>query len=339
MRWWDTSSGRAAAWIRLSDRPFLTIVLAASHSAEAVARSLATLGPARPDVEIIVAASAGFISSRSLHNHVAAPVGASVPRLRRLGLDQARGNVVVFTEDSCTIPVGWLSAWRVAFADPLLEAATGPVIPAMGDRGLDWAVFFCEYAPFLMGRAPRFTGRLAGNNFAVRRSMGQRLDPTEIHEGDVPAAVTQAPGFLRLVPEAAVGHKRRYGIAEAVRDRLRFGRDYGRRRASALPIVLRGAGLVIGPLVLSVQVVRLIATVVRNGRNLGEFVATAPITIALLTAWSVGEWQGWMAAALSPGQRQAVSPPRCETVARRARRTSGQEASRAPHCKASRDDA
>ena len=323
----------------MSDRPFLTIVLAASHSAEAVERSLATLGPARPDVEIIVAATVGLISSRSLHNHVAAPIGASVPRLRRLGLDQAGGEVVVFTEDSCTFPVGWLSAWREAFADPLLAAATGPVFPAMGDRGLDWAVFFCEYAPFLMDRAPRFTGRLAGNNFAFRRSMARQLDPTEIHEGEVPAAVTQATDSLRLVPEAAVGHARRYGVAEAVRDRLRFGRDYGRRRASALPIVQRAAGLVIGPLVLSAQVVRLVATVVRNGRNLGEFVATLPITIALLTAWSVGEWLGWMAAILSPGQRQAVSPPRCEIVVRSARRTSGRPASRRPRYRVGRADA
>ena len=41
-----------------------------------------------------------------------------------------------------------------------------------------------------------------------------------------------APAF---VPDAAsAGHVRRYAPAEAIRDRLRFGHEYGRRRASAL---------------------------------------------------------------------------------------------------------
>ena len=80
---------------------------------------------------------------------LAAEPGAGVPRLRRLGLDAARAPVVAFTEDSCRLGPGWVEAWLQAFRDPLVPAATGPVAPAMGDSALDWAVFFCEYAPFL----------------------------------------------------------------------------------------------------------------------------------------------------------------------------------------------
>ena len=117
---------------RRRDEPGLTVVVAASDSAEAVARTLGTLGLG---IEVIV------VSGTS----------GRVPALRRVGLDRARGAIVAFTEDSCLLSDAWARAWLFAFADRRVQAATGPVVPAMGDRPLDASVFFCEYAPFLPG--------------------------------------------------------------------------------------------------------------------------------------------------------------------------------------------
>lgn len=305
--------------------PRLTVVVAATASAEAAARTVASLGHDGPEgvEEILVVAAADRIP-RPIPTPpgavwLTAPAGSDVPRLRRVGLDAARGGVVAFTEDSCALAAGWAGSWLAAFADPRVQAATGPVVPAMGDRPIDWAVFFCEYAPFLPG--PGVTSvRLAGNNFALRRHLAERLDPLGVHESEASLAVSGRPGATASVGAAWAGHTRRYSPFESIRDRLRFGHGYGRRRASALPGPARLAGFFIGPAVFVVQAARLGGNVARRRRWSGPFPEHLPLTLGLVTAWSVGEWLGWMDAAVRPGPRP--SDTRHGTAARpRVRRT------------------
>jgi hypothetical protein len=326
----------------LSERPApdLTIVIAASDSAEAVERTLASLGGStrHPRCETLVVAARDRIPPpTTLRDHVfweAAEPGSGVPRLRRLGLDRARGDVVVFTEDSCTLAPGWAEAWIAAFADPDVMAATGLVVPSMGDRPIDWAVFFCEYAPFVPERKgpTSMPSHLAGNNFAVRRSLSWRIDPTEVHEVDVHRLTAVILQGLTLAPAAIAGHSRRYRLTDAIRDRLSFGREYGRLRASRLPRLARLAGFAVGPAVLLTQAARMTLTVVRRGRDVGVFLETLPLTLGLLTTWSVGEWLGWISAALG-----AAGSPVCHTQRERAARprarSTGRPRSPRPHCR------
>jgi hypothetical protein len=275
-------------------RPSLSIVIAATDSPAAVARALASLGnETRDDLERIVASEMAQGGIEGVRWVRGAP-GCGVPHLRRLGLDQARGAVVVFTEDSCVFPRGWTDQFLDAFADERLTVASGPVLPALGARAIDWAVFFCEYAAFLP-RASNPETRLAGNNFAIRRDLASALDREAIHESDV-ACMTVAGS--RWVERAEVWHVRRYGFAEAMRDRLRFGFDYGLRRGRTMSWARRMAGLGAGPAILAIQAARLTLGLCARPRYLDVFAETLPLTLALLTAWSVGEWLGWSRAAL-----------------------------------------
>jgi len=300
--------------------PALSVVVAATAPAPAAALTVASLGGPRHDVEVLVVGDPG----RCLDGLVPGPGveviavdSADVPSLRRVGLDRSRGRLVVFTEDSCRLTPGWLDAWSGVFADDRIHAATGPVLPAMGTDPLDWAIYWCEYAPFLSeagsartacptGRLP-IRPRLAGNNFAVRRSLAPRLNAERVHEGDVARVAGRAA--CRTASGAVAGHCRRYGMAEAVRDRLRFGFEYGRRRASALPAVVRPAGFFVGPPVFAAQVARLAATALARGRYPGEFAEATPLTLAMLAAWSVGEWLGWSAAAFGRSTTTCKSGP------------------------------
>jgi hypothetical protein len=309
----------------------LSVIVAASDSAVAVARTLASLGRQRgaDRLEVIVAAGrdclAGPLAAAASPGDVRwviAPPGTGVPRLRRLGLDRANAPVVAFTEDSCVFGPCWAEAWLAAFGNPALTAATGPVEPAMGHAVIDQAVFLCEYAPFL---APGGTGtrtwaetpgRLAGNNFAVRRGISDLLDPYEIHEMNVARAVAGRDGGLAVVPAARVGHARRYRARQAIADRLRFGRAYGRLRAGRWPRAVRLAAAAAGPAILAVQAARLAVTLLARRRLGGPFAAALPVTVGLLSAWSVGEWLGWLEAL---GLRPAARTPR-ETADRPAAR-------------------
>jgi hypothetical protein len=308
------------------------VVVAASDSAKAIARTLSSLGlqSGAGDLEVIVAAACDRMPARwpaaddmpfhGLHQ-VIAPPGTGVPRLRRLGFDRATAPIVVFTEDSCRFGPGWAEAWIAAFRVPGLAAATGPVEASMGHALVDWAVFFCEYAPFLpLPRTAGRSSRLAGNNFAVRRAVVERLAGPEIHETEVAQDQLQAgrrgrEGFV-VVEAAQAGHVRRYAPAAAIGDRLRFGYAYGRLRAGPWPPSVRLAGIFGGPAILAVQAARLTATVLARRRHLGRFLEALPVTLALLTAWSVGEWLGWLGA---PVPVQA-SPRRSWAAGRRRER-------------------
>ncbi len=280
----------------------LSVVIAATDSAEAVARAVASIdASSRGEIECIVASST--IAPRDLAGvrWIRGKAGSGVPHLRRLGLDQARGRVVVFTEDSCVFPPGWADDYLDAFADDRTRAASGPVLPPLDGRAIDWAVFFCEYAVFLP-RNPHPSTRLAGNNFAIRRDLSSQLDREEIHESEVAATVLRigCDGFLETVKRPEVSHVRHYGIKEAFRDRFRFGFEFGLRRGRGFAPVKRLAGLIAGPAILAVQVARLFREVGARPHYWGVFVKNLPVTLALLTTWCVGEWLGWSRSAFGP---------------------------------------
>jgi hypothetical protein len=229
-----------------------------------------------------------------------AEAGSGVPRLRRIGLEAARGRVVAFLEDSCVARPGWAEAWIAAFEDPELVAASGLVEHDDQDASLlDRAVVFCEYAPFLPPARTGRPGRLAGNNFAVLREVALKNSASEVHETALLASVR---GAVRIVERAIVRHVRRFDGRAAFGDRFRFGLEYGRLRTVGAPPIVRWAGLVAGPAIFGAQVIRLAGTIFRNRRYLARFVESLPITLALLATWSLGEWLGWTLG--PPGRRR-----------------------------------
>lgn len=275
-------------------RPILSVVVAATDSPRAVGRALSGLsGRGSGRAEVIVAAGFAPSGPDPGVRWVEAPPGSGVPRLRWLGLEAARGRVVAFTEDSCIAAPGWVEAWLAAFADPTLDAASGVVEHADGASAVDWAVVFCEYAPFLPPTRAGPPARLAGNNFAATRDVALRAPAGEVHEVALLADVRRAGGAVRTVAGARVRHVRRYGLREAIGDRLRSGLGFGRLRASASSTPARLAATVAGPAIFAAQAGRVAAAALRDPRRLGPFADALPITLALLAAWSVGEWAGW----------------------------------------------
>lgn len=294
--------------------PPLSIVIAASDSAEAVARCLASLGPPS-GFEVLVVAATDRIAPRPVIAGVTwilAPPGSGVPTLRGLGLRHARGEFVAFTEDSCHLDPGWAASWMGAFRDPQVRAATGPVDHEAGPAttAWDWAVFFCEYAPFLGPPRPGPPSRLAGNNFAARAGEVLALGGDELHESALAGALKGRGARMVRVEGAAAWHTRRFSARETIRDRLRYGLGFGRLRASSgrNPLVVLA-----GPAILLAQAGRVGFWVFAAGRHRAKFVEVLPITLAALAAWSVGEWLGWMTGRAARGISRARRPDRART--------------------------
>jgi hypothetical protein len=272
----------------------LSVVVAASWSNEAVARTVASIGTAE-GVEVIVASDPARVAPRPLAcgaRWVVGGCGDGVPRLRRIGADAARAGRVAFVEDACVVGPGWVEAVRSALGDRDCLAVSGPVFQGPGGSVTDWAVYFAEYALFA-GSEGRSRATLAGINFACRReSLGP--SPT-IREAELSSRLA---GSIRWLDAAAVRHVRHYGTREALADRRRFGREFGRERWSDRPGPLRRLGLAAGPAILGVQLARLAACLVRHPELVRPALISGPMTLALLTVWSLGEASGWAEASL-----------------------------------------
>jgi hypothetical protein len=313
--------------------PRLTVVVAATDSADAVARCIADLQS--DSTELVVAADPGRVArpsnSPARAIWIEAEPGALAPRLRRLGLDRASAPVVAFTEDSCRLDPGWADAWVGAFEDASLVAATGHVRLADRAGRLDRAVFLCEYAPFLPragSSEPRVPLRLAGNNFAARREWISGVTLGDVHEGEIRAAAGAA---VLNAPNASAIHVRSYTIREAFGDRAAFGREYGSRRSRGASGTHRVLGLVSGPAVFVIQLVRLIA-ILGIKHRLKAFAGDLPLTALLLAAWSVGEWLGWVEGAAEVAKSR-IFRRRRETAARIDGRATHRDASPPRRCK------
>jgi hypothetical protein len=253
----------------MSDDLDLSVVVAASWSAEAVARTVASIG-ATDGMEVIVASDTDRVAPGPLAGGarwVVGERGDGVPRLRRLGADRARGRVVAFVEDACVVGPGWAEALRKAFRD----------------RN-------CLVAQPL---------RLAGINFACRREL--LSDSPTIREAELSSRLA---GSIRWLDGASVSHFRHYRTGEALADRWRFGREFGRERWSDRPGLLHRLGLAAAPAILGVQLARLAGCLVRHPELWKPALIAGPRTLVLLTAWSAAEALGWAEASRGESRRR-----------------------------------
>jgi GT2 family glycosyltransferase len=249
LRWADGEAAREELLARLRIRLDLhppaksqsplscSVVVCTRRRPDDLARLLATLGRLDPaPAEIVV------VDNDPGEHDCRAEVlaaGARYVREERRGLNNARnagiraaeGEIVVFTDDDCVTPPGWLTRLPAEFADPLVAAVTGPAFPHVLDtparrrmerqaslaRGLqrlefDWTTFPVTGAGAIG----------VGANMAFRRevltALGSTPFPAELDAG----TATESGGDTYVIAKLlARGHRVVYDPATFVYHRHR----------------------------------------------------------------------------------------------------------------------
>jgi hypothetical protein len=282
--------------------PELTVVIASVNGWHVLKPTLDALDalPERDRLEVVVVETVGGETRERLHaDHPSVVVIESerlpIPRLRYRGVQRARGNLVAILEDHARVDRGWASALFQAHRGPW-GAVGGPVENGKGGV-VNWAVYFCEYAPYMAPVSEGEAADLPGNNIAYKRPHLLRharvLDEGKweswlndrLRADGVPTASTNA---------MVVAHIKPFRLGYFLIQRFHFARSYaGMRRVdqSWAKRLVYGLGSVALPALLTARVAR---TVLAKRRRLGTFLAVSPLVVLFLTVGAVGEMVGYL---------------------------------------------
>ncbi len=284
------------------DMPALSVVVVSFNGAAVVRNCLTKLTPdaQHAGAEVLVVSNWQDAAGREALERefpgvrwVDAPDGQIVPRLRRLGMAASRGRIVALLEDDCLVGDGWCGAVLVAHRTSDV-AIGGAVEPGPYRRGIDWAVFFCEYGRFMQPLPERATPDLAGNNVSYKRAA---LDALPVSDGFYDVFVHQrwsdegrglrADGTLVI---QQLNFRRAHHVTSMP---FYHGRGFAGSRFpdARLPQRLAFSGLALFlPLLTTARIIRLAF----ERRRFWRLPQALPWILLFAASWSLGESAGYL---------------------------------------------
>lgn len=224
------------------------------------------------------------------------PKDATVPSMRSLGIAKASAGLVALLEDDCTLGSDWLASLLSSHQSDY-PAVGGAVEPGDFSRGIDWAVYYCEYARFL---AP-FSGivdALPGNNVAYR---ADSLDREAVADGFLDVffhqRLREAGNDLLAADHMVVFNNNRRRFSDCTWMPFHHGRAYAAQRFSVCDRFRRLLYIVLSPLLPIVKLARTHREIVRRRRSDLPIARALPWIMLFYCSWSVGECLGYLAGA------------------------------------------
>lgn len=303
--------GQAAPLVASAGRRgFVSVVIASGAGGEFLYRCLGSLkgqlesGMAEvlvvdrtgPDTIARLARECPFVRA------IPAPVDhrPTVPELRRIGVENARGHIVAVIEEHCVAPPGWVDAILASFEEG--DAAIGgPILDSDFDRLRDWVVYFSEYHNYLPPWPDGERYALNGANVAYDRAKLLKHSAA-LDEGYWEVVLhprLAADGRFRAVDAMGVRHTGPFDYGYYLGQRYLLSRGWGgaaRGRASGAAWLLH---VIAGPLLPLFLFGRVTQRVLASGRNLGRYAAALPLLVPVWLAYAWGEWLGYL---VGPGR-------------------------------------
>jgi len=218
----------------------------------------------------------------------------TVPQLRRIGVEQAKGRIVAVIEEHCVASENWLATLCSAFSSDYV--AVGGPIWFRGGRLRDWITYFIEYNSYLPPWPDGDAFRLADANIGYRRETltanlpllsagywGATLDHKLLSEG----------ARFRSVPGLIVYHRGPFGYAYYLRQRYFFSRAFAGARRGTLSAANRAVYLVAAPAIPFLLLARMGSRVFEKKCHLDKFMLCLPLIIPAMVIYVIGEWMGY----------------------------------------------
>jgi glycosyltransferase involved in cell wall biosynthesis len=286
--------------------PKLSVVIPSFNSLAVLEKCLVALAPQNTAeiVEILVIRdqsreSAEYQMLQEKFDKIqwlAAPPAATVPKMRLLGITHSQGEIVALIEDDCIVGSNWCTAVIQAHQSP--EGAIGGAVePGAYTKGLDWGVYFCEYARFMQPFAG-LVKVLPGNNVSYKRIVLDQLlqdHPNDegFYEVFMHSALQQAGETLKADPTLVVHNCNSWEFTNISTVPFHHGRGFAGMRFIHQPwkrIPFLGLALLL-PIV---QMSRIVIVVIKRRRYIFELFKAIPDIFLFSSSWSFGEFMGYL---------------------------------------------
>jgi hypothetical protein len=224
----------------------------------------------------------------------------SLPELRALAFDRARGIYVVLTEDHCVPPEDWLASILEAFrvAPELTVAVGGTVENGICDTAFDWATFLCEYSTFVGPIRSGPARSLPGMNVAYLRSAIIEIDRTVLLRGfwetTVHPVLAQKGLILYLSSSVLILHKKKFSFALFAQQRFLYSRYYASLRFTRSEVAARWAMCALTSALPPLLLFRIIRSLVVKKRLFPQFIRAFPYLVVFVLIWAWGEMVGYI---------------------------------------------
>jgi GT2 family glycosyltransferase len=291
---------------RRGETPTISVVVASNRDRSLLEACVASLiGQCqRASADIIVARAGSDAEVALLRNSMPnvrflpAPPAATIPELRALGMEAARGDIVALTEDHCVADPAWVET-LLAHSRDAADVIGGGMGNAQRGRAVDWGAYFAEYG-FFADTRPETGGErplLTGANVAYKRRV---IDDVVAwaREGEwenvAHTRLAARGSTLRFVGTAAVYQNKNYTLASFCVDRYEHGRDYARKRLAEEHHsgARRWLLFLASPALPALLTWRIAKAASRSRRS--TFLRALPATFLFLSAWSLGEAVGYL---------------------------------------------
>lgn len=287
-------------------RPAVSVIVPAVNGPEILEECLAALR-ANHDVdgglEVLIVErwgeeTRGMLAVRAPEVRVLpVPATATIPEMRAIGFQQARGGVIAVIEDHTIVPPRWAEQLLAAVAEGA-DAVGGSLFNAATTTTVDRAAFLCEYSHLLSPERGRNVRRLTGTNVAYRRTLIDRYAAVLAAgrwEDYFHDALRRDGIALTCVPEIAVGHKMHYRMPQYLSQRYLFSRALTGTKSQELTGFQRALGVIKSLALPPVLLARIVRNVRASDRHRHELSATLPLLAVFVCAWALGEAVGYAA--------------------------------------------
>jgi GT2 family glycosyltransferase len=219
-----------------------------------------------------------------------------IPQLRAAGIERARGDIVVVTEDHCIAPDNWFEE-IVRAHEAGYTVVGGSVENGCVQRVADWASFLCEYSqvmsPVPSGEVDDIPGNNASYDREVLSGVSEHIKKNcweyYLHE----ELRSKGVKFLSS-PAIVVTHKKQFGVRFFFAQKFHYSRSFAAMRWTRLTVRARIFYLCATPLLPLLLVWRVSRQVLRKKRLYKELVLSLPLLSLFGVSYACGEFAGYL---------------------------------------------
>jgi GT2 family glycosyltransferase len=225
----------ASAHVGPQTRPRVSVVICAYNAAATIDECLTSLEQLRyPDFEVIVindgsTDQTGAIAARHPIVRLITTPNAGLATARNIGLQEATGDIVAYTDADVRVDPEWLTFLVQRFADDDVVAVGGPNIVPPDDPWIAQCVARAPGAPTHVLLDDRLAEHIPGCNCAFRRDALAAIggfNPIFVRAGDdvdVCWRLQARGGRVGFAPAALVWHHHRASVRGYLRQQIGYG--------------------------------------------------------------------------------------------------------------------